>query len=100
MAQAQPSCGDPLRVDDQTLKGDLEDKAKFLSSLVGDANLKGQIEATRMASSANTQTPVQLILMLTNLTVSKIPRNPVISTGYDELWRARKLCNFNKLDRN
>ncbi|MFL5281648.1 MAG: hypothetical protein ACJ8AW_11815, partial [Rhodopila sp.] len=50
----------------QTLKGDLEDKAKFLSSLVGDANLKGQIEATRTASSANTQTLVQLILMLTS----------------------------------
>jgi len=41
-----PGCGDPLRVDDQTLKGDLEDKAKFLSSLVGNANLKGQIEAS------------------------------------------------------
>jgi hypothetical protein len=66
MVQTQPSCGDPLRVDDQTLKGDLEDKAKFLSSLVGNANLKGQIEATRTASSANTQTPVQLILMLTS----------------------------------
>jgi hypothetical protein len=66
MAQAQPSCGDPPRVDDRTLKGDLEGKAKFLSSLVGDANLKGQIEATRTASSANTQTPVQPILMPTS----------------------------------
>lgn len=47
VAQAQPSCGDPPRVDDQTLKGDLEGKARFLSSLVGDANLKGQIEAAR-----------------------------------------------------
>jgi len=47
LAHAQPSCGDPPRVDDQTLKGDLEGKAKFLSGLVGDANLKGQIETAR-----------------------------------------------------
>jgi hypothetical protein len=47
VAQAQPSCGDPPRVDDQTLKGDLEGKAKFLSSLVGDASLKGQVETAR-----------------------------------------------------
>src|SRR5215469_16431246 len=40
-------CGDPPRVDDQSLKGDLEGKAKFLSSLVGDAALKGQIETAR-----------------------------------------------------
>src|SRR3954451_19121487 len=45
--QAQPSCGDPPRVDDQTLKGDLEGKAKCLSSLNGEGNLKGQIEAAR-----------------------------------------------------
>src|SRR4051794_36112190 len=45
--QAQPSCGDPPRVDNQTLKGDLEGKAKVLSSLIGDANLKGQIETAR-----------------------------------------------------
>jgi hypothetical protein len=43
----QPSCGDPPRVDDQSLKGDLEGKAKFLSSLVGGAGLKGQIETAR-----------------------------------------------------
>jgi hypothetical protein len=47
VAQAQPSCGDPPRVDDQTLKGDLEGKAQFLSKLVGDASLKGQIETAR-----------------------------------------------------
>jgi hypothetical protein len=46
-AHAQPSCGDPPRVDDQTLKGELEGRAKFLSSLVGDANLKGQVETAR-----------------------------------------------------
>jgi|SRR5271165_1820940 len=46
-AQQQPSCGDPPRVDDRLLKGDLEGKAKFLSSLVGDAALKGEIEAAR-----------------------------------------------------
>jgi hypothetical protein len=46
-AQPQPSCGEPPRVDDQSLKGDLEGKAKFLSSLLGDANLKGQVEAVR-----------------------------------------------------
>src|SRR5271166_3377539 len=46
-AQQQPSCGDPPRVDDRLLKGDLEGKAKFLSSLVGDAGLKGQIETAR-----------------------------------------------------
>jgi hypothetical protein len=46
-AQTPPSCGDPPRVDDQSLKGDLEGKAKFLSSLVTDANLKGQVEAVR-----------------------------------------------------
>jgi hypothetical protein len=43
----QPSCGHPPRVDDQSLKGDLEGKAKFLSSLVGDAGLKGQFETAR-----------------------------------------------------
>ena len=42
-----PSCGEPPRVDDQSLKGDLEGKAQFLSSLVGNANLKGQTEAVR-----------------------------------------------------
>lgn len=47
VARAQPSCGEPPRVDDQTLKGDLEGRAKFLSSFVGDANLKGQIETAR-----------------------------------------------------
>jgi hypothetical protein len=49
VAQTQPqtSCGDPPRVDDQTLKGDLEGKAQFLSKLVGDAGLKGRIEAAR-----------------------------------------------------
>jgi hypothetical protein len=46
-SEAQPSCGDPPRVDDQSLKGDLEGKAKFLSSLVGDAGLKGQFETAR-----------------------------------------------------
>src|SRR5208282_4584523 len=46
-AQQQPSCGDPPRVDDQSLKGDLDGKARFLSSLVGDAGLKGQIETAR-----------------------------------------------------
>jgi hypothetical protein len=46
-AQSQQSCGNPPRVDDQTLKGDLEGKAQFLSKLVGDANLKGQIETAR-----------------------------------------------------
>jgi hypothetical protein len=45
--RAQPSCGDPPRVDDQTLKGDLEGKAQLLLKWVGDAGLKGQIEATR-----------------------------------------------------
>ncbi len=45
--QQQPSCGNPPRVDDQSLKGDLEGKAKFLSSLVGNADLKGQIETAR-----------------------------------------------------
>jgi hypothetical protein len=47
LAQAQPSCGEPPRVDDLTLKGDLEGKAQFLSKLVGDADLKGKIEAAR-----------------------------------------------------
>jgi hypothetical protein len=47
LAQAQPSCGEPPRVDDLTLKGDLEGKAQFLSKLVGNADLKGKIEAVR-----------------------------------------------------
>lgn len=46
LAHAQ-QCGDPPRVDDQLLKGDLEGKAKLLSSFVGDANLKGRVEAAR-----------------------------------------------------
>jgi hypothetical protein len=40
-------CGDPPRVDDQMLKGEIEGKAKFLSSLVGDAGLKGQVEMAK-----------------------------------------------------
>src|SRR6202008_2775562 len=40
-------CGPPPRVDDETLKGDLEGKAKFLSGFVGDAGLKGRIETAR-----------------------------------------------------
>jgi hypothetical protein len=51
IALAQPAlaqqCGDPPRVDDQVLKGELEGKAKFLSSLVGDAGLTGQIEMAK-----------------------------------------------------
>src|SRR5690242_15079099 len=47
LAQAQPSCGEPPRVDDQSLKGALEGKAQLLTRLVGDANLKGNIEAAR-----------------------------------------------------
>jgi hypothetical protein len=45
-ASAQ-QCGDPPRVDDQMLKGELEGKAKLLSSLIGDAGLKGQVELAR-----------------------------------------------------
>jgi len=40
-------CGDPPRVDDQLLKGELDGKAQFLSSLVGNAGLRGQIEVAR-----------------------------------------------------
>lgn len=40
-------CGDPPRVDDQVLKGEIDGKAKFLSSLVGDAGLKGQVEMAK-----------------------------------------------------
>jgi hypothetical protein len=47
IAHAQANCGDPPRVDDQTLKGELDGKAQFLSRLVGDANLKGNVEAAR-----------------------------------------------------
>ncbi len=46
LAYAQ-QCGDPPRVDDQSFKGELEGKAKFLSSLIGDATLKGHIETAR-----------------------------------------------------
>jgi len=46
LANAQ-QCGDPPRVDNQSLKGDLEGKAKFLSGFIGDANLKGQVEAVK-----------------------------------------------------
>jgi hypothetical protein len=46
IAHAQ-QCGDPPRVDDQSLKGELEGKAKFLSGWLGDAGLKGQVEAAR-----------------------------------------------------
>jgi hypothetical protein len=40
-------CGDPPRVDDQSLKGELEGKAKLLTGWIGDAGLKGQIETAR-----------------------------------------------------
>ena len=46
-AAAQPSCGDPPRVDDQSLKGTLEGKAKLLSNMIGNANLKGELETAR-----------------------------------------------------
>jgi len=46
LASAQ-QCGEPPRVDDQSLRGDLEGKAKLLSSLVGDANLQGRIEIAK-----------------------------------------------------
>jgi hypothetical protein len=45
-ASAQ-QCGDPPRVDDQTLKGEIDGRAKFLSSFIGDAGLKGQVEMAR-----------------------------------------------------
>jgi hypothetical protein len=44
-AHAQ-QCGDPPRVDNQSLKAELEGKAKFLSSLVG-VGLRGQIDIAR-----------------------------------------------------
>jgi hypothetical protein len=34
-------------VKDETLKGELDGKAKFLSGFIGDAGLKGQIDAAR-----------------------------------------------------
>ncbi len=40
-------CGEPPRVDDQMLKGEIDGKAKFLSTLVGDAGLKGQVEMAK-----------------------------------------------------
>jgi hypothetical protein len=46
LANAQ-QCGEPPRVDDFSLKGELDGKAKFLSSFLGDAGLKGQIETAR-----------------------------------------------------
>jgi hypothetical protein len=44
---ARGQCGDPPTVVDQSLKGELEGKAKFLSGWIGDAGLKGQIETAR-----------------------------------------------------
>jgi len=47
-ALAQPSCGDPPRVDDLQLKGELDGKARFLSSFLGDSSLSGKVEASRI----------------------------------------------------
>ncbi len=40
-------CGEPPIVSDQSLKGELEGKAKFLSGYLGEAGLKGQMESAR-----------------------------------------------------
>ena len=40
-------CGEAPIVSDQSLKGDLEGKAKFLSGYLGEAGLKGQMESAR-----------------------------------------------------
>jgi len=41
-------CGDPPPVVNETLKGELNGKANFLSKFIGNANLKGKIEASRI----------------------------------------------------
>lgn len=46
LARAQ-QCGEPPSNMDQVIKGELEGKAKFLTGFIGDAGLKGQIEAAR-----------------------------------------------------
>jgi hypothetical protein len=46
-ARAATECGDPPPVADETLKGEIEGKAQFLSRFLGDARLSGQIETSR-----------------------------------------------------
>lgn len=48
-ALAQDSCGDPPQVADESLKGELNGQAQFLSRFIGDAQLKGRIETSRIA---------------------------------------------------
>ena len=48
IAQDASRCGEPPRVDDATIRGTIEGKAKFLSSLMGDAALSGNIQASRL----------------------------------------------------
>ena len=45
--QVVSECGEPPLVADTSFKGQIEGKAKFLSSIIGDANVSGQIESAR-----------------------------------------------------
>jgi hypothetical protein len=47
LAWAQPSCGKPPVVADESLKGELGGKAQLLTRWVGNADFKGQVEAAR-----------------------------------------------------
>ena len=44
---AQPSCGDPPRVDDQRLKAEINGDVQVLSRRIGGAGLKSQLETAR-----------------------------------------------------
>lgn len=46
-AQNASLCGQPPRIDDEEIKGQLDGKAKFLSSFLGDAQLSGQVDIAR-----------------------------------------------------
>lgn len=46
-AQDASMCGQAPRIDDENVKGQLDGKAKFLASFIGDAQLAGQIEIAR-----------------------------------------------------
>jgi hypothetical protein len=46
-AQQASSCGAPPIVDDGSIKGEIDSKASFLTTLVGDVGLKGQVDVAK-----------------------------------------------------
>lgn len=48
ISQDSSACGQPPRVDDESLEGDIQGKAKFLTSVLGRADASGKIKISRI----------------------------------------------------